>query len=57
MAALIKEKLGADATLIAGSGGIFEVAFEQKVIAAKTRAGFPADEAILEAVQSALGQS
>ncbi len=57
MAALIKEKLGADATLIAGSGGIFEVAIDQKVIAAKTRAGFPTDDAILEAVQSAFGQS
>ena len=36
--------VGLDAELVAGKGGIFEVAIGGKVVAQKTRAGFPTGE-------------
>ena len=54
MAAALKDTLGVEATLIPGSGGIFEVAVEGAVVAAKTRAGFPEDAQCVEAVKAAL---
>ena len=37
----MKEQLEVDAELIVGHSGIFEVAVDGKVVATKTRAGFP----------------
>jgi len=54
VAATLKDKLGVEATLVPGSGGIFEVAVDGTVVAAKTRAGFPEDAQCVEAVKAAL---
>ena len=43
-----------ESQLIPGSGGIFEVAVEGKVVAKKSRDGFPTDEDVVKAVGSAL---
>lgn len=39
-----------EATLIPGSGGIFEVAVDGRVVAKKTYDGFPTPEAVVAAV-------
>lgn len=43
-----------DAKLVRGSGGIFEVAVDGKVVAKKTLDGFPSPEEIVAAVRAAL---
>ena len=42
--------VGLEAELIAGRGGIFEVAVGSNVVAKKTRAGFPTEEDVIAAV-------
>ncbi len=44
-----------DAELIAGSGGIFEVAVDGAVVSAKTLGGFPSEPDVVDAVKKALG--
>ena len=56
MAALLKERLGVEAELVKGSGGIFVVAVDGVSVAAKTREGFPTDEVCVAAVGQALGR-
>ena len=49
MAAELKEHLGVEATLIPGSGGVFDVTVDGKLIFSKKAAGrFPHDGEILE---------
>jgi hypothetical protein len=43
------------AQLIKGSNGIYEVAVDGKVVASKSRAGFPTEDAVVAAVQAANG--
>lgn len=52
---MLREKLHIDAQLVKGSGGIFEVAVDGKIVAKKTLAGFPLPDEIVEAVRAALG--
>jgi predicted Rdx family selenoprotein len=52
---VLREELGVEATLIRGHGGIFTVAVDGAVVARKTWDGFPDEEAIVRAVQKALG--
>jgi selenoprotein W-related protein len=46
--------LNADVKLIAGSGGVFDVAVDGKVVIKKTWEGFPDEESIVKAVSEAL---
>lgn len=55
-AARLKQELGVDSELVEGSGGIFQVAVDGKVVAAKDRSGFPGEEFVVSAVRSALGR-
>ena len=43
-----------DAKLVAGSGGIFEVAVDGKVVAKKGMGGFPTEQEVVKAVGAAL---
>lgn len=43
-----------DVSLSKGSGGIFEVAVNGKIVASKGLAGFPAESEMVEAVRRAL---
>ncbi len=52
MAEKLREELGIRAKLVKGSGGIFTVAVGDKVVARKSPAGFPTEEAIVEAVRA-----
>lgn len=52
----MKQALEVDAELIPGSGGIFEVAVDGKVVAAKTASGFPDEAQLLEGVGRALSR-
>jgi selenoprotein W-related protein len=45
-----------DSDLIPGSGGVFEVAVDGKVVAKKGRNGFPTEGEVVEAVRQALGR-
>ncbi len=40
-----------------GSNGIFEVAVDGVVVAAKTRGGFPTEDVVVDAVSKAVGAS
>jgi selenoprotein W-related protein len=51
-AAVLKERLGVDATLIKGAGGVFQVAVDGEVVARKTLDGFPTEDAIIDAVRA-----
>jgi selenoprotein W-related protein len=53
-AALLNERLGVSPELVPGTGGIFKVAVDGDVVAAKSRAGFPDAEQIADAVAAAL---
>ena len=55
-AAELKQKLGVDPDLIPGSGGIFEVAVDGKVVAKKGMSGFPTEDEVVGAVRKALGR-
>jgi len=52
----LKDKLKINATLVAGKGGIFVVAVDGKVVARKTRAGFPGNEEIVAAVSAEINE-
>jgi selenoprotein W-related protein len=52
----LKENLEVEAELVAGSGGIFEVAVDGRVVAKKTASGFPNEAEVLEGVGKALGR-
>lgn len=51
----LKEKLGIEATLVPGSGGIFKVEVGGEVIAQRTREHFPDADEIVLAVAKVLG--
>jgi selenoprotein W-related protein len=53
VAEALKEELEVDADLVVGHSGIFEVAVDGKVVAAKTRAGFPSPADVVDAVLKA----
>jgi hypothetical protein len=53
VAALIKEKTGLDSDLIEGGRGEFTVWVEGKRVAQKDANGFPTDDDVLAAVQTA----
>ncbi len=54
MAAALKDALDVEAELIVGSNGIFEVAVDGRVVASKTRSGFPEPHEAVDAVARAL---
>jgi predicted Rdx family selenoprotein len=56
VAAALKEELEVDATLTLGSGGIFEVAVDGRVVAARGRTGFPTEQEVVDAVAKALAR-
>ena len=43
-----------EAELVPGSGGIFEVAVDGKVVAKKGLTGFPSEQEVVQAVRAAL---
>ena len=49
----MKEELGIDAELKLGSGGIFEVAVDGRVVAKRGFTGFPSEQEIVDAVAQA----
>lgn len=55
MAVALKDDLEVEAELVQGSGGIFEIAVNGKVVASKGRAGFPTEKDVVDAVSRALG--
>jgi selenoprotein W-related protein len=55
-AAALKERLGVDAALVPGTGGIFEIRVGDKVVSKRTREGFPETPDIVRAVSEALGR-
>ncbi|WGS21365.1 MULTISPECIES: Rdx family protein [unclassified Bradyrhizobium] len=52
-AALLRERLGLDAELVPGKGGVFEVKLDGKVVATRTKGHFPDAAEIVTAVASA----
>ncbi|WFU33784.1 Rdx family protein [Bradyrhizobium brasilense] len=52
-AALLRERLGVDATLIPGKGGIFEVKLGDAVVARRAKGHFPDAAEIVAAVTAA----
>ncbi|WLA83876.1 SelT/SelW/SelH family protein [Bradyrhizobium elkanii] len=52
-AALLRERLGVDATLIPGKGGIFEVKLDDEVVARRAKGHFPDAAEIVAAVTAA----
>ncbi|OMI04655.1 hypothetical protein BSN85_26365 [Bradyrhizobium brasilense] len=52
-AALLRERLGVDATLIPGKGGIFQVKLGDEVVARRTKGQFPDAAEIVAAVTAA----
>ena len=50
---MLEEELEVQAELIVGSNGIFEVAVDGKVVAAKPRSGFPEEKDLVDAVSRA----
>ncbi|MCC8970309.1 Rdx family protein [Bradyrhizobium brasilense] len=52
-AALLRERLGIDATLIPGKGGIFEVKLGDEVVARRAKGHFPDAAEIVAAVTAA----
>lgn len=55
MAAALKRELAVQVELVAGSGGIFEVKVDGRVVAAKRGVSFPDEGEIVAAVEEALG--
>ena len=54
MAALIQAATGVDPSVIEGARGEFSVRVGDRIVAQKTRTGFPADEDIIAGVRAAL---
>jgi selenoprotein W-related protein len=55
VAVALKDDLDVEAELLQGSGGIFEIAVDGKVVAARGRDGFPTEKDVVDAVSRALG--
>lgn len=55
MAAALKQDLDLEASLVTGHSGIFEVAVDGNVVAAKSLSGFPTEQQVVDAVRAALG--
>ncbi len=53
-AAALKEELEVETEMVKGSGGIFEVAVDGKVVSKKSLGMFPSERDILDAVGKAL---
>ncbi len=51
---MLKEQLGVDAELVVGEAGVFEVSVDGKIVANRTRLGFPSEQDILGGVRDAL---
>jgi hypothetical protein len=56
VAALIKSAIGMDPVLVAGGRGEFSVRVDDERVAAKDADGFPADQAILVSIRTAVGK-
>lgn len=54
MAALIAEATGVTPDLVAGGRGEFTIWVDETLVAEKSRRGFPADDAVVNAVMKAL---
>jgi predicted Rdx family selenoprotein len=54
VAALIKDSLGTETDLEPGGRGEFTVWVDGKKVVERSRSGFPADEALIQAVKTAL---
>jgi len=55
VAAELKTQLSITAELIPGKGGIFDIAVDGRVVAAKSRGAFPGEQQVVDAVRAALG--
>lgn len=55
MAAALEQDLGVKAELKTGHSGIFEIAVDGKVVAARSARGFPTEQQAVDAVRAALG--
>ena len=55
MAALIKDATGVEADVVEGARSEFSIRLGDRVLAEKSRSGFPADPDIIAAVRQALG--
>jgi selenoprotein W-related protein len=53
-ASALQKELGVEATLKAGTGGIFQVRVGDEIVAARTKSHFPDSEHIVEAVSKSL---
>lgn len=53
MAALIKEATGLDPEVVEGARGEFSVRVDDRIVAEKSRTGFPSDDGIVAAVRQA----
>ena len=54
MAALIKDATGVEPEVVEGARGEFSVRVGDRIVAQKSRTGFPSDADIVRAVKSAL---
>ena len=57
MAAALEAKLQVTAALIQGSGGIFEVAVDGRVVSQRQLGNFPEEDEVVKAVAAALGRT
>lgn len=55
MAALIKEAIGLEPAIVEGARGEFSVRIDDRIVAQKSRTGFPTDDEIIAAVRQATG--
>lgn len=53
-ASALRERLDIEAELVPGTGGIFEVRVDDKVVAQRSREGFPDPAEVVAAVSAAL---
>lgn len=51
----LKQELEVDVEFVKGSGGIFEVAVDGRVVAKKALGHFPSEQDVVEAVSKAMG--
>jgi selenoprotein W-related protein len=56
-AAALQKELGVEATLKAGTGGVFHVRVGDEIVAARTKSHFPDSEHIVEAVSKSLNRA
>jgi hypothetical protein len=54
VAALIKDATGVEPSVVEGARSEFSVRVGDRVVAEKTRTGFPSDEAIVDGIRAAL---